>query len=354
MPNIPELLNWYDNFHRDLPWRRTRDPYKIWLSEIILQQTRIDQGLAYYERFVSQFPDVLQLAAADEDTVLKLWQGLGYYSRARNMHQAARYIADELDGHFPDNYDDILNLKGVGPYTAAAISSIVFGEARPVLDGNVMRVISRWYAITDAVDTSKGKKHMTALLNTLIDKQQPGKFNQAMMEFGATWCKPRNPACEQCIFSTKCLAFKQKTVDAFPVKSGKVKVRNRIFYYLVAKIDVGGKLFTLIKKRDGNDIWKGLYEFPMVELNTTEPHEKVLSHPGFGALINPADSIIRQISRPYIHQLTHQKITAKFIVVESTSTGPETAADYLKIPLSELHKYPVSRLTSKFLENNTI
>ena len=354
MPNIPKLLDWYDKSHRDLPWRRTRDPYKIWLSEIILQQTRVDQGLSYYQAFVSHFPNIKLLAAANEDTVLKLWQGLGYYSRARNMHHTAKFITQELGGKFPDNYDDILKLKGVGPYTAAAISSIVFDEVRPVMDGNVMRVISRWFAILDAVDSSRGKKQIEALLNTLIDNQQPGKFNQALMEFGATWCKPKNPDCTNCIFAEKCAAFKQKSVSELPVKKGKTRVRERFFYYLVFRFDDETGSFTLLKKRSDKDIWEGLYEFPLLELNAELSTDSVLNVPQFNTLVNKDTDTIKHISQPMVHQLSHQKITARFLMIESKKAPLNQSGHFLKVPVSELHKYPISRLISKFLESNPV
>lgn len=354
MPDVSRLLNWYEKNRRDLPWRRTRDPYKIWLSEIILQQTRVDQGLSYYLQFVENFPEIQQLADADEDEVLKLWQGLGYYSRARNMHQAAKFITKELQGKFPDNYDEILKLKGVGPYTAAAISSIVFDEPRPVIDGNVMRVISRWYAMEEAVDSTIGKKQIAEILERLIDRKNPGQFNQAMMEFGARYCKPKNPDCENCIFSDKCLAFKQKKVGQIPKKLGKVKIRNRYFYYLVMKVGTPNKVFTLLWKRSGNDIWKGLYEFPLLELDAAVSNEKILEHPFFKSHLNQQNPIIKHISQPIVHQLTHQKITARFFIFETTTDHFQIPDGYVRVPLSDFQNFPVSRLTSKFLENNPL
>ncbi len=353
MPEISTLLDWYDKNRRVLPWRQTRDPYKIWLSEIILQQTRVNQGLSYYLKFVEKYPKIQQLADADEDEILKLWQGLGYYSRARNMHHAAKFVAEQMQGKFPDNYDDILKLKGVGPYTAAAISSIVFHEPKPVMDGNVMRVISRWYAIRESVDSTKGKKQIAEILETLIDREKPGQFNQAMMEFGAKYCKPKNPDCENCIFAEKCLAFSQNLVADLPKKMGKSKIRKRFFYYLVFRFGNGDATFTLLNKRSGNDIWKGLYEFPLIEMEYEEPVDHVLNHPRFKSLINHNHYVVRHISRPVSHQLTHQKIIAKFMVIDAEINPPEPDG-LINVRLPEFQKYPISRLTAKFLETNPI
>lgn len=351
MPQTDKLLDWYENNKRDLPWRHTNDPYKIWLSEVILQQTRVDQGMEYYLDFVDTFPTVKHLAAANEDTVLKKWQGLGYYSRARNLHQAAKMVVSEWDGRFPDNFEDIKKLKGVGPYTAAAIASIVFNEPRPVVDGNVMRVVSRWFAIKDAINTTKGRKKIESALNELIDKKQPGKFNQAIMEFGALYCKPKNPDCLHCIFNNTCEAFINTLVAELPRKTPKAKTRNRFFTYLFMVSNQNENDFTILNKRSGNDIWKGLYEFPLIETESEEPIDKLTEIPIVKNLTGDKPFVIDKISKSYIHQLTHQKIHARFIIMSMSDFPKEMAKRYQKIKLSAIYDYPVSRLVHKFLED---
>lgn len=349
MPQTEKLLNWYDANHRNLPWRNTKDPYKIWLSEIILQQTRVDQGLNYYLKFTETFPDINYLAKAGEDEILKLWQGLGYYSRARNLHAAAKMLSEKYNGVFPETYDDMLKLKGIGPYTAAAIASIVFDEIRPVVDGNVMRVISRWFAIEEAVNSASGARQIKEALDRLIDKSRPGQFNQAMMEFGAVYCKPKNPDCIRCIFKDQCLAFQKDIVALLPRKKPTLKIRHRFFNYFFIKYDQQGERFTFLKKRRENDIWKGLYEFPLVEtLKETNIDELLDSgQPIFQGSIDHA--VIESSSKPYLHQLTHQKIHARFTTLLIQNQEIQTPAHYQKIPLSSLRAYPVPRLMDKYL-----
>ena len=259
------LINWYLQNKRDLPWRNTTNPYQIWLSEIMLQQTRVAQGMPYFFSFTEEFPTVFNLAKANEEQVLKLWQGLGYYSRARNLHKTAQYIANELNGVFPDNYKDLLKLKGVGEYTAAAIASFSYNEAVPVVDGNVFRVLSRYFGIESDITLLATKKEFTELAFELMPKDNPAIFNQAIMEFGALQCVPKSPDCSVCVFNTSCVALQKKKVDVLPVKSKKIKVTNRFLNYLVLE-DVLGN--TLIQKRTAKGIWHNLYEFPLLE--TTE------------------------------------------------------------------------------------
>lgn len=351
MPNIEKLLQWYDINHRILPWRSTSDPYKIWLSEIILQQTRVDQGLNYYLKFIDKFPAIEDLAHAGEDEILKLWQGLGYYSRARNLHKTAKTVCHQHGGIFPKTYHEILKLKGVGPYTAAAIASIVFDEPKPVVDGNVMRLVSRWYAIDEAVNSASGINQIKEILTQLIDKNQPGKFNQAMMEFGAGFCKPKNPDCFQCIFKDQCLAFQKNKVAILPRKNSTVKVKNRYFNYLFINFIQDGEIFTFLKKRQENDIWKGLYEFPLIEtLHETGIMELLRNNeemiPG-----SPDQLVIESISKKYLHKLTHQRINSCFIKMEFNGLPGENSYLYLKIPLTTIRTYPVSRLTDKYLND---
>ncbi|MEO8535185.1 MAG: A/G-specific adenine glycosylase [Flavobacterium sp.] len=256
------LINWYLQNKRDLPWRKTTNPYLIWLSEIMLQQTRVAQGMPYFFSFTKEFPTVFDLANADEEQVLKLWQGLGYYSRARNLHKTAQYVANELNGVFPPTYNELLKLKGVGEYTAAAIASFSYNELVPVVDGNVFRVLSRYFDIESDIVLPATKKEFTGLARELMPKDNPAIFNQAIMEFGALQCVPKSPNCTICVFNDSCLALQKKKVDVLPVKSKKIKVTNRFFNYLILE-DVLGN--TLIQKRTAKGIWHNLYEFPLLE-----------------------------------------------------------------------------------------
>ena len=257
-----KLILWYLDHKRDLPWRTTAIPYYIWLSEIILQQTRVEQGLSYYQAFVSVYPTVKKLANASEQEVLKLWQGLGYYSRARNLHTTANYVSNELSGVFPTSYKELIKLKGVGDYTASAIASICFNEATAVVDGNVYRVLARYFGIATPINSSLGIKEFKNLAQQLIDIDNPGNHNQALMEFGARQCKPQKPNCEICIFNDSCIALQQKKVSELPVKLKKTKVKNIYFNYIVL---ISKNEKTFLQKRIGKGIWQNLYEFPVIE-----------------------------------------------------------------------------------------
>lgn len=306
-----EIEKWYLDNKRDLPWRNTQNPYFIWLSEIILQQTRVNQGLNYYLKFIELFPTVFHLAEASEDVVLKAWEGLGYYSRARNLHASSKIIVNVHNGVFPNEYRQILALKGVGEYTAAAIASFAYNLPFPVIDGNVMRVISRYFGITDAVDTKEGKLAVQNALNAVFDSKNPALFNQAIMEFGALQCVPASPKCESCVLSISCEARIKNLVQELPIKSKKVKVKNRYLYYLVS--NQNNKVF--IQKRDDNDIWKGLYQFPLIEsesvlsLNNIEKQ----SYIAFKAKIVHVQKQIK-------HILTHQHLFLSFIIADFESS----------------------------------
>lgn len=303
---------WYLQNKRHLPWRNTTDPYLIWLSEVIMQQTRIDQGTDYFIRFTQRFETVFDLANASEEEILKMWQGLGYYSRARNLHQAAKHIATNLKGVFPSSYNNIKELKGIGPYTAAAIASICFNEPRAAIDGNVYRVLGRYFTIEEPMDSGKGKKIYEHLANELIDSKNPGDFNQAIMDFGALICTPQKPVCEQCPIREKCQAYHTGTVLKFPVKKGKVKQRNRYFNYLIVRN--GDQIY--MHKRTENDIWQGLYDFPLVETQTAISIEKLVETP-FLIQLNSTLSILNITQhKSYIHKLSHQIIHATFYEIE--------------------------------------
>lgn len=293
------IISWYHDNPRDLPWRETRDPYKIWLSEIILQQTRVAQGLPYYKAFVSAYPTVKDLALAPESEVLRLWQGLGYYSRARNLHSCAQYIWHELNGEFPNTYDKLLQLKGVGSYTAAAISSFAFGEAKAVVDGNVFRVLARYFGIETDIASSKAKKEFESLANALIPQQNPADFNQAMMDFGARQCVPKYPDCESCPMRSSCFAYTNEMVDQLPVKINKVKVRERSLNYLVIRCGED----WVWKKRTAGDIWEGLYDFPNSDSSLSS----------FDKITEEKPSLF---PKKYRHILSHQKLSASFSEID--------------------------------------
>jgi A/G-specific adenine glycosylase len=304
------LVKWYLQNKRDLPWRKTTNPYPIWLSEIMLQQTRVAQGTPYFLSFTTAFPTVFDLANANEEQVLKLWQGLGYYSRARNLHKTAQTVAFKMNGVFPDNYTDLLKLKGIGEYTAAAIASFSYNECVPVVDGNVFRVLSRYFDLETDIAQASAKKEFAALAYELMPKDNPAQFNQAIMEFGALQCVPKNPNCSVCVFNTSCAALQKKKVDQLPVKSKKTKVRNRYFNYIVASDDLGN---TLIQKRTAKGIWHNLYEFPLIETEKVEDFNTVaqqIQHHFFQE--NEIASLLEYNVESIIHKLSHQHLHIKF------------------------------------------
>jgi A/G-specific adenine glycosylase len=304
------LIQWYLQNKRDLPWRNTSNPYHIWLSEIMLQQTRVAQGTPYFLSFVDAFPTVFDLAKADEEQVLKLWQGLGYYSRARNLHKTAQYVATELNGIFPDNYNDLLGLKGVGEYTAAAIASFSYGEVVPVVDGNVFRVLSRYFDVETDIALASAKKEFAALAFELMPKDNPATFNQAIMEFGALQCVPKSPNCGICVFNESCAALQKKKVDQLPVKSKKLKVRNRYFNYLVVSDDNED---TIIQKRTSKGIWQNLYEFPLIETEAVENYDYIVERIENEFFVNESvGSVMEYNEKSIVHKLSHQHLHIKF------------------------------------------
>ena len=337
-----KLTYWYSNNKRDLPWRNTQNPYHIWLSEIILQQTQVKQGLPYYDVFIKQYPTVFDLANASEEEVLKLWQGLGYYSRARNLHTTAKYVAFELNGHFPNNYKDLLKLKGVGDYTASAIASIAFNEVAAVVDGNVYRVLSRYFGIKTPINSTDGIKEFKKLASNLIDKEQPAKFNQAIMEFGATQCKPKNPNCTVCPLNDSCIALQKDMIEFLPVKLKKTKVKTRFFNFLVC---IDNNKNTFLEKRTSKGIWQNLYQFPLLESH------KSLSSEEFH-LLNTEDSVLNNLKFDYslyntedkVHKLSHQHLYTKFWIIE-TKELPNNS-----IAIKEIKNYPVPVLISSFID----
>lgn len=341
-----DLLRWYDKNHRKLPWRQTKNPYLIWLSEIILQQTRVEQGLPYYQKFSETFKDIFALANAKQEHVLKLWQGLGYYSRGRNLHATAKIIAKDFNGDFPQTFDEIKTLKGVGDYTAAAIASFAFNKPHAVVDGNVYRVLSRLFLIDTPINSTKGKKLFAEIADNILDKKNPAKFNQAIMELGALVCKPANPDCFNCPLHTLCKAYERKLQHTLPVKLKKLKVKNRFLNYFVFKDDN----YIYIKERTTKDIWQGLFDFPVVDacqiFETTSDQKKE------GLKLSGAKKItIKKVSKAFKHQLTHQNIMAVFIEVTcKPSAAIVKKNNWIKIEPRNIHQYALPKLMEKYLK----
>ena len=335
------LIDWYNNHKRDLPWRHTKDAYKIWLSEVMLQQTRVAQGLPYYEKFVERYPTVYDMAQADEQEILTLWQGLGYYSRARNMHAAAKTVKDNYSGIFPNNYTDILSLKGVGEYTAAAIASFAFDLPHPVVDGNVYRVISRLFAIKEPINKPLGQKAIRAAVSEIFDAKRPALFNQAIMEFGALHCTPKKPLCTFCPLQDNCLAYEKGLVNTLPHKEGKTKVKNVVHSYLYFQ----HKENTYIEKRESG-IWQNLHQFPLAEENLT-PSELIEMA---NLLIENKVSLEIGPSFSTTHLLSHRKIAAHFYTIYVDKKPIFSKSNIFEIDLEQMGAiYPTSVLTQKFL-----
>lgn len=343
------LLSWYAANRRSLPWRETHDPYCIWLSEIILQQTRVDQGISYYVRFLERFPSIPKLAAASEDEVLKLWQGLGYYSRARNLHFSARLMVEKFNGKFPSDYKEILNLRGVGEYTAAAIASIAYNQPCAAIDGNAYRVLSRVNGISEPIDSSKGKKIFRELADMLIDRQNPGSFNQAIMDLGATICTPNNPDCINCPVAGLCVALRDHLIDQLPVKNTKTKQRDRFFNYLI--IDYKGHIY--LEQRLEKDIWKGLFQFPLIETPADSSVEDLCRSNEWVTLFQSQPTIVLNIDAVPVHLLSHQKIHARFIHVR-ISSELLSLRHYIKVLPDEMDSFAIPKLIERYLSSKPL
>jgi len=344
------LLKWYYYNKRNLPWRNTNDPYAIWVSEIIMQQTRVAQGIDYYLKFLTSYPDIFALAAAPEDEVMKLWQGLGYYSRARNMMHTAREIVISRKGVFPSNYHDLLKLKGIGEYTAAAIASISFNEPVPVIDGNVLRVFARYFGINEFIDKPAVRKLMRFELELLIDKKKPAEFNQAMMELGAICCTPRLPACERCPLLNGCYAAANKMQIELPIKKTKTIARKRFFHYIMLK---SGNSY-LIHKRNGKDIWEALYEFPLIETEKKISPETLLGMKELKIITGQGKIDILNVSGPYTHKLSHQTILAYFYHLQLKSGYKKPENEFISVSRESIPEYAFPRLIGKYLEENDL
>ena len=333
------LLEWYDINKRDLPWRATKEPYKVWISEIILQQTQVVQGIRYYLKFIDKYPDIVSLANASEDRVLKMWEGLGYYSRARNLHATAKIVVNEHKGVFPSTYKDIIRLKGVGSYTAAAIASICFGLPHAVIDGNVYRFLSRYFGIDTAIDTAQGKREFQLLADKLLDTDRSADYNQGIMEMGATVCKPKLPLCDECPFSGSCMALVNHLIADLPVKAKKVKQRPRYFNYLFARCDDT----IYIERREGNDIWKGLYQLPLIE------SDKALSADSSSAFLGCEAVLINRKK----HILSHQIIYAQFYSVAVSQLKRIDEKRFTAIAIDELRELAFPQLIVDFFNERT-
>ena len=345
------LLQWHQQLDRPLPWKGSTNPYLIWLSEILLQQTRVEQGLPYYLNFVDLFPTVFDLAHASEDEVLKAWEGLGYYNRARNLHFTAKYIAFECEGVFPHSYDGWLALKGVGPYTAAAIVSFAFNLPYAVVDGNVFRVLSRIFGIDTPINSTSGKKAFHHLANQVLDKTNPAAYNQAIMDFGAVHCKPKKPLCSTCPFQGHCRAFQEGTVDILPVKLKKVKRKNRYLHFVVLEVMEQ----VVLEKRTGKDVWRGLHAFPCLEGIDLDPTLQQLSDFVVDSFGVPTDDLtFEKVSLPFKQLLTHQKIMAKFWLFKAPAVTLVEDRSQFMVDRKNLRKFAFPKIIDCYLTDNSL
>ena len=335
-----QITDWYRQNKRELPWRQTSNPYFIWLSEIILQQTRVAQGMDYYLKFVEHYPTVYELADANEQDVLNDWQGLGYYSRARNLHTTAKIIQSKFKGKFPDSYEDILSLKGVGTYTASAIASFAYNLPHAVVDGNVYRVLSRIFDIDLPIDSNEGQKTFNQIANELLDKENPSLHNQAIMEFGALQCTSSTPKCSDCPFQLECIALKNGTITERPIKKGKTKIRNRYFHYF----NFNNGKETILQKRNEKDIWQHLFEFPKIEFDIDQNIEEIKNKIESLFLIKPSNYYVNKK-----HILSHQHIYCTFWEFEQLPEQLDENWEIISLP--NFTNYPIPRVIDRYLED---
>ncbi|NNL08971.1 MAG: A/G-specific adenine glycosylase [Croceitalea sp.] len=337
-----KILNWYHQNKRNLPWRNTKDPYKIWLSEIILQQTRVAQGMPYYKKFVKEYPTVEHLAQAKEEQILKLWQGLGYYSRARNMHTTAKMVVNEYDGAFPRTYNKLKQLKGVGDYTASAIASICFDAPEAVVDGNVYRVLSRFFGVALPTNSTEGTKYFKNLAQQVMNTEQIRDYNQGLMEFGALQCTPKNPNCKECPLNYGCMALKENCIGELPLKLNKTKVKKRFFNYMVF-LDRQNQ--TLIEQRTEKGIWQNLFQFPLLESSKNIDELTVRGLLENKSLPSNISSLFKFNTKPIVHKLSHQHLHTTFWVVRLS--GPLKKG----VQWSKIESYPVPVLIAEFINS---
>lgn len=341
------LISWYAENGRDLPWRASKDPYVIWLSEIILQQTRVEQGLPYFFSFIEAYPNVTKFAEALEEDILRMWQGLGYYSRARNMHKAAKIVVEEFDSVFPSTYKDLIKLPGIGEYTAAAVSSFSINEAKAVVDGNVYRVLSRYLGIEEPINSTEGKKVFAKAAYELLDKDNANLYNQAIMDFGALQCKPKNPLCNTCVFQLTCVGLRDRKISRLPVKLKGKPSRNRYFHYFLIFSD--NKL--LMTRRGEGDVWTGLYEFPMIETSKDCSVNEIQDEQLFGFFFKK-DVFLQPIGNPIKHVLSHQNIYARFYLVDNERSLKDFKSNWDYVLLEKLDSLAKHKLIFSFLEEN--
>jgi A/G-specific adenine glycosylase len=344
------LLAWSHTIHRPMPWKGEKDPYLVWLSEVILQQTRVAQGLAYFNTFKSAYPTVKHLADAPEDDVMKLWEGLGYYSRARNLHAAAKYITNDLHGIFPTTYDGLLQLKGVGTYSAAAIASFAYNLPYAVLDGNVFRVLSRFFGIETPIDSTAGRKEFAILAQQLLDETQPARYNQAIMDFGAIQCIPQQPNCKICPLQTHCSAFKTQKIGLLPIKEKKIMKKTRYFHYFIFNYE--NKIY--MKKRNQKDIWLDLYDFPLIETDGLDTTTLLVQHPAFQTWIGDVSYKITGVSQPFKQLLTHQTVYGIFYEIDLKTDFLTKNDDWIQIPKETIKKFAFPKLIDWFFKDKSL
>jgi A/G-specific adenine glycosylase len=344
------LMRWSPSVPRDMPWKGEKNPYLVWLSEIILQQTRVEQGLTYFNQFKTTYPTVADLAHAPEDEVMKLWEGLGYYSRARNLQAAAKYITHELNGVFPTTYADLLKLKGVGAYSAAAIASFAYNLPYAVLDGNVFRVLSRVFGIATPIDSTAGRKAFSALSQALLDVAQPARYNQNIMDFGATQCTPQSPDCKKCPLQAQCVAFQTQKVGQLPVKEKKITKRTRFFHYFLLKDATN----IYIKKRVEKDIWLDLYELPLIETEGVDSVTALTAHPQFQQWMNGEKYTLVSASQPFKQLLTHQTIYAIFYEIHLKAHFLEKKHAWISIKQEDLKKFAFPNIIDRFFKDKSL
>ena len=338
------LLRWNKKSNRrQMPWKGEKDPYKIWLSEIILQQTRVEQGLAYYQKFVERYPTIQKLAAGSDKEIYKLWEGLGYYNRCKNLITTARHISENLNGVFPKEYAEIISLRGIGEYTASAIASFAYTLPFAVVDGNVFRVLSRVFGIKKAIDSSEGKKYFKEFASALLNKKRSAEYNQAIMDFGAVVCKPVNPVCTSCVFKKHCYAFQFGLIKKLPFKEKKIKIKTRWFYYLV--LEYRNKVY--IKQRTGDDIWKNLFEFVLIEMDNRTDVKLILSLALKNKFISKRSFAVESISPEQSQQLSHQKIIGRFIRIKLKKAYSFSGLQ--AVPKSRIAIYPFPKYINSFL-----
>lgn len=345
------LITWYQTHKRDLPFRGTRDPYLIWVSEVIMQQTRMEQGLDYYQRFVKRFPDIFSLASAEEQTVLKIWQGLGYYSRARNLHETAKHLVETSGGKFPETFPELKKLKGIGSYSAASIASICFREAIPAIDGNVLRFLSRIAGFEEPVSSTALKNAVFHYAKSRMDRSDPGAFNQAMIEFGALVCIPGKPNCSECLFRLSCIARSEGRVSSLPVKAKKITIKKRYFHYIVVMKESDGKWYLAVNKRTANDIWRNLFDLPLIETSAQISPAQLIQTDQWRSFFPEQPAVLTGNSPEIKHPLSHQWIYTRFYQVDPRLN--ETRMFFF-IPFDHWRDYPFPKLITSYLENISV